>query len=588
MWSSPSTSGNLLTPSSRSVPSGPWSTNRRPVSPIMQVEAGGNRVVSPHCFVKPPLRILHLEDDVTDTDFLRATLEMENFPADLHRVDSRDQFVRALDSGGYDLIISDYSLPSFDGLSALALCRQRRVEIPFILFSGTIGEEAAIESLRNGATDYVLKQRPERLIASMRRALQESEDRRRRQQAEEALREREEFFRLISENVTDLIAVVDPAGCWVYNSPSYKNILGDPEKLRGSDSFRDMHPEDRERIRRIFRETIATGIGQRTEFRFLLPDGSVRYIESQGSVMRENYGRANNVIVVSRDVTARRQAEEQIREQAALLDKAQDAICVTDMDHRILFWNRSAEALYGWTAAEASGKNANELLFRNDSSRQVEAIKSLMARREWKGELRQITKGGAESIVESHWTLVQDAGARPKSILIINTDITEKKKLETQFFRSQRLENIGMLASGIAHDLNNVLAPIMMAVPMLRERVTHPTDRKLLDMLDRSVRRGAELVRQILSFGRGVEGDDKLLQPRHLLADLEKMILETFPKSIRFQKKVDPELWSVHGNATQIHQVLLNLCVNARDAMPEGGTLTVLAENKRFSGAPAE
>jgi PAS domain S-box-containing protein len=536
--------------------------------------------------VKALLRILHLEDDVTDTDLLRAMLEVEKIAADLDRVDTREQFIRALDSGEYDLIVSDYSLPSFDGRSALALVRERRSAVPFILFSGTIGEEAAIESLRNGATDYILKQRPERLIASMRRALQESEDRRRRQQAEEALREREEFFRLLSENVTDLIAVVDPAGNWVYNSPSYENILGDPEKLRGTDSFREIHPEDRERIRRIFRETIATGAGQRAEFRYLLADGSVRFIEAQGSVMRENYGRMTNMIIVSRDVTERKHAEGQIREQAALLDKAQDAICVTDMDHRILYWNRSAEALYGWTAAEAAGKHANELLFRNDSSRQMEALKSLIARREWKGELRQITKGGAEIIVESHWTLVQDAAGKPKSILIINTDITEKKKLETQFFRSQRLENIGMLASGIAHDLNNVLAPIMMAVPMLRERVTHPTDRKLLDMMDRSVRRGAELVRQILSFGRGVEGEDKLLQPRHLLADLEKMILETFPKSIRLQKKIDPELWSVRGNATQIHQVLLNLCVNARDAMAEGGTLTVLAENTRFSGVP--
>src|SRR5207253_9851213 len=343
---------------------------------------------------------------------------------------------------------------------------------------------------------------------------------------------------------------------------------GDPEKLRSKDSFEEIHPEDRERMRRVFRETIATGLGQRAEFRFLLKDGSLRYIESQGSVMRNKYGRVANVIVVSRDVTERKKAEEQIREQAALIDKAQDAICVTDMEQRILYWNRSAEALYGWSAPEAVGKYANELLLKTDSFHQMEAIKSLIAKREWKGELRHITKGGAEIIVESRWTLVHDREGRPKSILVINTDVTEKKKLETQFFRSQRLENIGMLASGIAHDLNNVLAPIMMGVPMLRDRVTNPTDRKLLDMLDRSVRRGADLVRQILSFARGVEGEHKLVQPRHLLADLEKMVLETFPKSIQFQKKIDPELWSTRGNATQIHQVLLNLCVNARDAMP--------------------
>ena len=537
--------------------------------------------------MKPPLRILHLEDQVNDCELLRARLEMDRIVAEVDRVETRDQFLRALEAGRYDVIVSDYSLPAFNGVAALALAREHLPTVPFILFSGTMGEEAAVEGLRAGATDYVLKERPERLVASLQRALRESEDHRRRQQAEEALREREEFFRLISENVTDLIAVVDLQARRVYSSPSYKPLLGDPEKLVGTDSFREIHPEDRERIRRVFRETIAAGVGQRSEFRFLLKDGSIRYIESQGSVMRDKYGRVTNVIAVSRDVTDRKKAEEQIREQAALLDKAQDAICVTDMEQRILYWNRSAEALYGWTAGEAIGQYAHELLFRSDSSSQMEALKSLIARREWKGELRQVTKGGAEIIVESRWTLVHDGTGRPKSILVINTDITEKKKLETQFFRSQRLENIGMLASGIAHDLNNVLAPIMMGVPMLRDRVTAPNDRKLLDMLDRSARRGAELVRQILSFARGVEGEHKLIQPRHLLTDLERMVLETFPKSIRLQKSIDPELWSVRGNATQIHQVLLNLCVNARDAMPGGGVLSVMAENILLTEAEA-
>jgi len=508
-----------------------------------------------------------------DTDLLRAMLEMDKIVAAVER---------ALEAGGYDLVISDYSLPSFDGLTALSLARELMPSVPFILFSGTIGEEAAIESLRNGATDYVLKQRPERLVTSMRRALREFEDRRRRQQAEEALREREEFFRLISENVTDLIAVVDLDGRRVYNSPSYEALLGDPAKLLGTDSFEEIHPEDRERIRRVFREMVASGVGQRAEFRFLLKDGTVRYIESQVSAMRDRNGKVTNVIVVSRDVTERKNAEEQIREQAALLDKAQDAICVTDMEQRILYWNRSAEALYGWTAAESLGKYTNELLFKNDSSRQMEALKSLISKREWKGELHQVTKHGTEIIVESRWTLVHDNEGRPKAILVIDTDITEKKKLEAQFFRSQRLENIGMLASGIAHDLNNVLAPIMMAVPMLRENVIEPADRNMLDMLDRSARRGAELVQQILSFARGVEGEHKLMQLRHLLADLEKMIRETFPKSIQLQKNIDPDLRPIHGNPTQIHQVLLNLCVNARDAMPNGGTLAILAENARF------
>jgi len=538
--------------------------------------------------MKLPLRILHLEDDANDTELLQAMLEKDGLAAELVRVDTQEEFVAALGEGGFDLLISDYSLPSFDGLAALALARQRRPALPIILFSATIGEDAAIDCLRGGATDYILKQRPERLAAAVRRALREFEDRQRRQQAEETLREREEFFRLISENVTDLIAVLDLDGRRVYNSPSYSSVLGDPEKIQGTGSFEEIHPDDRERIRRIFQETVSTGVGQRAEFRFLLRDGTIRYVESQGSVMRDKQGKVTNVIVVSRDVTERKHAEEQIREQAALLGKAHDAICVTDLDQRILYWNKGAEYLYGWTAAEAIGKIASELLFKKDSAHLMEAIKSLMAKREWKGELRQTNQAGAELIVESRWTLVYDSDGRPKSILVINTDITEKKKLETQFFRSQRLENIGMLASGIAHDLNNVLSPIMMAVPMLRDCLSRPEDQYLLDTLGRSVRRGAELVSQILSFARGSEAENKIIQLKHLLSDIETMVRETFPKNIRLQKNVEAELWTVRGNATQIHQVLLNLCVNARDAMPGGGMLTLRAKNSQIEEAHAQ
>ena len=181
----------------------------------------------------------------------------------------------------------------------------------------------------------------------------------------------------------------------------------------------------------------------------------------------------------------------------------------------------------------------------------MEALKSLIARREWKGELRQVTRNGKDIIVESRWTLVHNGQGRPKSILVVNTDITEKKKLETQFFRSQRLENIGMLASGIAHDLNNVLAPIMMGVPMLRESLADDADLNILDTLERSAKRGADLVSQILSFARGAEGEAKQIQLKHLVVDIERLVRETFPKSIRFQKDTPTDLWVLQGNPTQ-------------------------------------
>ena len=279
------------------------------------------------------------------------------------------------------------------------------------------------------------------------------------------------------------------------------------------------------------------------------------------------------------DITERKRVEDRLREQAALLDKAQDAILVRDLEHRILYWNKGAERIYGWTASEAVGKNTLELVSRPHGSEFVEALQTVLSEGEWSGEVRQATRCGGEVIVESRWTLLRDADGQPKSILVLSTDITEKKKLEGQFLRAQRLESIGTLASGIAHDLNNILAPIMMSVNLLQETITDERDARLLETLRSGVQRGAEMVKQILSFTRGQDGVRCRVNLKHLISEVAKIIQETFHKNIQVQSVVAGNLWTVLADTTQIHQVLMNLCVNARDAMPDGGTLLIQAEN---------
>jgi|GEM_PF-2168472 len=272
------------------------------------------------------LRILHLEDSVNDA-FLVEHLLTETWPrCQVQRVDSRGEYRNALESGNFDVILSDYSLPDFDGLSALDFARARWPDKPFIFLSGTIGEERAIEALKRGAYDYIIKDRPGRLIPAIRQALAVLNETEQRHQAEEALHQNRERFRQITENVADLIAVLDLEGHRVYHNPAYGEILGEDTGEQPTDSLAEIHPEDRERVREIFHETIRTGLGQRAEYRFLLRDGSVRHIESLGSVVRDAAGQVVNLLVVSRDVTARREADKRIREQAALLDKARDAI----------------------------------------------------------------------------------------------------------------------------------------------------------------------------------------------------------------------------------------------------------------------
>ncbi|MBD3884078.1 response regulator [Phormidium tenue FACHB-886] len=277
----------------------------------------------------------------------------------------------------------------------------------------------------------------------------------------------------------------------------------------------------------------------------------------------------------------RKRTEQQIREQATLLNIATDAILVRDLDSKILYWNKGAERLYGWRAEAAIGQSTSELLSKATSSEFEEAHERLLQQGEWYGELEQVTKGGRAIVVASHWTLVRDEHNQPKSVLMVSSDITEKKQLEAQFFRAQRMESIGTLASGIAHDLNNILTPILITAQLLQMKLTEIDERsrQMLEMVETNTKRGAALVTQVLSFARGVEGKHSILQIRHLIREIQHIIRETFPKSIEIQTDISKDLWAMSGNATHLHQVLMNLCVNARDAMPNGGTLSITAQN---------
>jgi PAS domain S-box-containing protein len=274
-----------------------------------------------------------------------------------------------------------------------------------------------------------------------------------------------------------------------------------------------------------------------------------------------------------------KRAKRKIEEQAALLDKSRDAITVQDLEDNILFWNQSAERLYGWSAAEALGQEAGKLLSKGPSRPFEEATQISLERGEWVGELQQVTRAGKEILVESRWTLVRDDEGRPKCRLIVNTDITEKKKLEGQFLRAQRMESIGTLAGGVAHDINNVLTPIMMSVELLKMDLPAAQRKSLLNDLEATAQRGADMVKQILSFARGVEGKRIQLQLRHIVGEIDKMLRRTLPKTIEMTTSAPRDLWAVQGDPTQLHQMVMNLCVNARDAMPQGGSIAVTAAN---------
>ncbi len=285
---------------------------------------------------------------------------------------------------------------------------------------------------------------------------------------------------------------------------------------------------------------------------------------------------------LEQEISKRTQVEAQILQQAALLDITTDAILVKDLDHQIRYWNKGAENLYGWNAQEAIGNYTNQFLYRPEALPQLQNVeKSLAEFGYWQGELQQVTKEGKEITVASRWTLVRDQQGEPESFLTVNTDITEKKQLEIQFLRAQRLESIGTLAGGIAHDLNNILTPILTAAQLLQIKLpnTDERNRQMFKTIENNAKRGAALVKQVLQFARGVEGDRTIVQVSQLFSEIQQIVKETFPKSIEFSLNIKPNLWSVLGDATHLHQVFMNLVVNARDAMPNGGLLSISAEN---------
>lgn len=288
-------------------------------------------------------------------------------------------------------------------------------------------------------------------------------------------------------------------------------------------------------------------------------------------------GDGHHWVALARDVTVRRANEARMAEQALLLDHARDAILVRDRNHRITYWNRGAEVLYGWAVEEALGRESRALLNR-DPRRFDEALVCLHRDGSWTGELPQSTKSGREILVECHWTLVRDAHGEPANYISINADVTERRQLENQVLRSQRMESIGTLAGGIAHDLNNMLAPIVLSIGLLKETAPRE-DRDLFATMETSVRRSTAMVRQLLGFARGIDGTPQLLHPRMVIDEVLLLARDTFPKNILFRVNVAENVSTFRGDPTLLHQVLLNLCVNARDAMADGGTLTIEAYN---------
>jgi two-component system, cell cycle sensor histidine kinase and response regulator CckA len=399
----------------------------------------------------------------------------------------------------------------------------------------------------------------------------------RRQRTAEALSESEKRYQLLFHKnpLPMYVFDLDTLAFLAVNDAAVEKYGYSAEEF-GSMTIRDLHVvEEAPRLVEQLLGEKARASANGLIVKHLKKDGSTIWAEVVSRVVTFSGREAK--LSLANDITERKTTEDRVREQAALLDLASDAILVRDLSGKVRFWNKGAERLYGWSAARAIGNQMNALFPKQDKLALAAAEEELLARGEWTGELRKHTQSGQEVTVSTRWTLLRNERGEPCSVLIIDTDITEKKKLESQFLRAQRMEGIGTLATGMAHDLNNILAPILMSAGYLRWDIAPEEREKAIGRIELSVKRGAEIIQQVLTFGRGIDGERVSVKPADLVAEIAEFIGQTFPKNISVSVSSQPDLWLLTGDRTQIHQVLLNLCVNARDAMPKGGHLTLRA-----------
>jgi len=557
------------------------------------------------------MNILIVDDIAANRKLLGAILEVEGHVT-IEAVDGAEALA-ALDLEQVDAIISDILMPRMDGYRFCYEVRasERFRHLPFIFYTSSY-TSSSDEKLAHemGADKFLTKPAP---VAEIIQALDEATTQQRtpftptepsrelnlmkeyNQQLVAKLEEKnteltsrnEEllwktaFLEAQVNSALDGILIVDRDGGKLLQNQRMVDLWKLPREFADDDNDRRRLEWVTNQVKnsRQFAEKVAFLYDHPEEVsrdELELIDG--RFFDRYSAPVRGKDGKYYGRIWTFRDITHRIWAEEQIAEQAAFLDKARDAILVRDLKGKILFWNKGAENMYGWTRHEVIDRNIAELLYINPKKFE-EANELTIRNGEWSGELQQLTKNRRELIVEGRWTLIRDNEGHPKSVLAINTDITEKKKIEAQFLRAQRMESIGTLAGGISHDLNNILAPIMMSIDILKATADNPQTRKILETIEVSAKRGSDIVRQVLSFARGLEGERIEIQVKHLLRDMESIIKDTFPKDIRLQFSIPNNTWTVLGDPTQVHQILLNLCVNARDAMPDGGDLVITVEN---------
>jgi two-component system cell cycle sensor histidine kinase/response regulator CckA len=535
-----------------------------------------------------PLRVLVIEHTMADAELNLHALHQAGFECRPHIVGTREEFLDHLRRFPYDIVLADYRLPGWTGMDALTVIRKSGSEIPFILVTGTLGEEIAVECIRQGVTDYVLKDHLARLPIVVSRALEEKTFRDARAFLVEAL--------LQSEANSLFLFAHNPLPMWVFERESLQFLQVNDAALHhyGFErleflqmSATDLHPpEEIPRLLKMFHDG-STREKMAGQWHHRLKGGSIIDVEVFLHSM-EYYGRAS-ALMVAQDITDRKRAEEEKQKFFTLVEYSGDFIAVADLKDNIEYVNPAGRALLGMGGPDSvAGTHSIDYVVPEDLSLVMDTIfPAISSSGHWKGELRfRHTQTGQTIPMDCVAFQVKDPQTgEVRYIATVSRDITERRSLERQLRQAQKFEAIGQLAGGIAHDFNNVIGAIQGWAELGEEQAASSDApyaayfKKIHVQCDRVT----ALIRQLLAFSRR-----QILEPRNLslnqsVQDVLGLLGGVIGKDIELRTVLGEDLAVVRVDPTQIEQVLMNLCINARDAMPRGGHLSIETRNAEFS-----
>ena len=527
------------------------------------------------------LRILYAEDNPHDARLSLRQLTQAGFEPVADVVGTAEEFTESLRSTQYDLVLADYRIPGWSGILALEVLQQQQKELPFILVTGTLGEERAVECIKKGAADFILKDQLSRLPVAVRKALEERTLREEKTRAEAALRDSERRFRALVENSADGFALVTADGSYVYSSPASNGVLGyTPKELGGRNVFELIHSADLKGAREMFTQLLREpGRVLAGHFRFHHKNGSWRWVQVVGKNLLADPS-VGAVVINYRDVTESKRADDEL---AASEERFRKAFNASPEPMTISHWpegrymdcNESFLRITGYHREEVIGRTDNEVRFWPKPDDRARCMRFLEEHaRAIELEVIFGTKLGEERTGLFSAEVIEIRGEQ--CVLALMKDVTERRSLEEQLRLSQKMEAVGHLAGGVAHDFNNLLTVILgYSTLLLKDAGPEGPRRAQLEGIKKAADRAAALTQQLLAFSRRQVLAPRLLDLNAVVADMEKMLRRLIGEHIELSTVLAPELGLVKADPGQIEQVIMNLVVNARDAMPVGGKLTI-------------